>query len=157
MKNEIKGISMKMYNKLLFLGICTKVSGSSVVPNRPERRDPTSPSRGGPHIPGDVVSRCRDTCREIHCDEYLRLRLRKSKAIRFNRRERRYARLRVSIFLDAYLTPGLLFPSKYADYSSASHVFVLHRAAIRYLAPERRKTEIYYFPTVTTCYLCPAV
>lgn len=93
-----------MWNRLLlaFLWysktwICMKVSGSSIVPNWLERWDPTSGCNGprevwGLHISGDVVSRCRTRgmSREIHCDEYLRLRLRKSKAIRFNRRERRY-------------------------------------------------------------------
>lgn len=62
------------------------------------------------HISGDVVSRCRtrNMYREIHCDEYLRLRLRKSKAIRFNHRERRYETraMPVSIFSGAYLPPA---------------------------------------------------
>lgn len=44
----------------------------------------------------------------------------------------------VSMFLGAYLTPGL-FPSKYPDYSSASHVFVLHR--VRDTLSRAGKTE----------------
>lgn len=73
--------------------------------------------------------------REIHCDEYLRLRLRKSKAIQFKHRgKRRYERRRaaaamaVSIFSGAFsLPPGLLFPSKnLLIIRGASHVFVLH-------------------------------
>lgn len=170
-KNEIKRISMKMYGRLpfVFLGICTKVSGSSIVPNRLKRWDPTSrcngPSRSleGSTSPEDVVSRCRtrDTYREIHCDEYLRLRLRKSKAIRFNRRERRYetrAVLPYIDFLGRVSYPRAAFSLRNMLIIRAPVTFLYYnRAAIRYLAPERRKTEIYYFPAVTTCYLCPAV
>lgn len=112
----------------------------------------------GLYIPGDVVSRCRTRgmSREIHCDEYLRLRLRKSKAIRFNRRERRYETRESRIDFPCPLRAAFSLEICWL-FGRRVTFFVLHRAAIRYLAPERRKTEIYYFPSATTCYLCPAV
>lgn len=59
---------------------------------------------------------------------------------------KRDATTSASIFSSAYLTPELLFPSKYADYSSASHVFVLHRVAIRYLTAGKTEDGNLLFP-----------
>lgn len=89
--------------------------------------------------------------REIPCDEYLRLRLRKSKTIRFNHREERYETESDSLidFLEHISIPELLFPSKYADYLLPVTFLYYIGIMICYLASENdRKTEIYYFPSV---------
>lgn len=69
-------------------------------------------------------------------DEYLRLRLRKSKAIRLNRRERRYGAERAYRFSD---TLSLSYLPKYADYTAPVTFFASHRVvtaalSIRYRA-----------------------
>lgn len=147
----------------VMFGIRTKVPGSSIVPNRLKRQDPMSRcvtvsvrreirGRGCTSLetsfPDAAPGVCivRYTATNI-CDFYYESRRRFDSTVG-KRLSYRFSRARI-------WPPGLLFPSKYADYSSASHVFVLHRAAIHYLAPG--KTEIYYFPALTTCYLCPAV
>lgn len=52
--------------------------------------------------------------------------------------------------------PELLFPSKYADYFGASHVFVLHRTRDTLSRQDGRRKFI-ISPRLATCYLCPAV
>lgn len=117
----------------------------------------------GLHIPGDVVSRCRTRGmhREIHCDEYLRLRLRKSKAIRFKRREVR-TRHAISPYRFSRERPRI-WPSGYFFLRNMliirAPVTFLYYIGPRYVISRRKdgRRKFIISSTVTTCYLCPAV
>lgn len=99
----------------------------------------------------------RVSSREIPCDEYLRLRLRKSKTIRFNHREGGYETGCDSPidFLRHVSTPELLFPSKYTDYSALVTFLYYIGITIRYLAPEKMENLKFIISSPSpTCYLC---
>lgn len=88
--------------------------------------------------------------REIPCDEYLRVRLRKSKTIRFNHGEGRYETraIPLSIFSGTNLPSSCLFPRNMLIIRRQSRFYLHRNYDTLSRVSKRRKTEIYYFPSV---------